>query len=621
MKFFSPWNLLWLALLAPVIIFFYLLKLKRREVVVSSTLLWSHLVKDVQANAPFQKLKKNLLLLLQLLIATFCVFALARPAFFSKSLGGSNVVVVLDGSASMQSRDGRPSRFDEARNIALKMVGDMRGEDKMMVLLATSRTHRLTGFTSDKNELRHAISDARARDTTTNLRDALLLAASVAGSQFQPGGSRIYVLSDGAFPAMDEMDTRGAEVQFVKVGTRSENLGIVAMDVRRAFSEKGGYQMFVAVRNYSPQARKSNVEFYRNDALIDVRPMELPPADKTLGYSEKAEVVSNLPEASGILKARLDTKDDLDADNEAYSQLSARRELSVLLVTDGDLYLEKALNLDPNVKLSITTPSAYNGQGGFDVVVFENFGPKQPGPGNHLYINCGGSTAPVEITGKITSATILDWERAHPVMRYVKLSQLNLPEALTATKKPWAVGLAEHSGGVVMAVGEKGGVKSAYVGFPLLRTEFPLRVAFPIFFNNLVQWLAARPGKTEGVQLHTGEPARVEITGNAPEVTVTAPDGEKQRVRLDGRMLSFSDTEQSGVYTVEGKGMRKQEFAVNLLSRDESATMPQNKIQFGRRPVLSGFGVTRTAREVWRWLLLLAVILLGAEWWVFHRRI
>src|SRR4051812_29355199 len=107
MKIIAPLNLLWLLLLVPVIVFFYLLKLRRREVVISSVLLWSYLVKDVQANAPFQKLKKNLLLLLQLLIAALTIFALARPAFFSQSLGGSNVVVILDGSASMQSRDGR----------------------------------------------------------------------------------------------------------------------------------------------------------------------------------------------------------------------------------------------------------------------------------------------------------------------------------------------------------------------------------------------------------------------------------------------------------------------------------------------------------------------------------
>src|SRR3954470_8918401 len=95
--FLSPLSLLWLVPLVPIIVFFYLLKLKRREMVVSSVLLWNHLVKAVQANAPFQKLKKNLLLLLQLLIVLFAVLALSRPFVVAQSLGGANVVVVLDG--------------------------------------------------------------------------------------------------------------------------------------------------------------------------------------------------------------------------------------------------------------------------------------------------------------------------------------------------------------------------------------------------------------------------------------------------------------------------------------------------------------------------------------------
>jgi len=490
----------------------------------------------------------------------------------------------------------------------------------MMALLSTSVTHRLTGFTSDENELRRALNNAEARDTTTNLRDALLLAVSVAGSSVQNRGSRIYVLSDGAFPELDEIDTRGSSIQFVKVGSAANNVGIVALDVRRSFNDSSRYQMFVAVRNFSPEPKKCNLEFYRDDALIDVRPVELPAADKAQGFSEKAEVLTNLTATSGILRARLDLKDDLDSDNEAYSQLSPRRDINLLLVTDGNLYLEKALNLDPNVKVSVVSPASYTGQPGYDVVLFENSGPKKVGPGNHLYVNCAGDTAPVEVKSTVKDASILDWERVHPVMRYVNLNALPLGEALTVTKRPWGVTLAEHEGGPAIVLGERAGVKSAYVGFPLLKSQFPLRVAFPIFFNNVVQWLAARPGKTEGQQLRAGQTVPLEIPAGVKELTITSPGGRKEKVRPEGKVLYYQNTEERGIYTAAGQGV-KQEFAVNLLSRDESSTMPQDKIQFGRRPVVAGMGAERTARELWRWLLLLAVVVLGLEWWVFHKRI
>ncbi len=621
MTLFNAFGLLWLLPLVPVIILFYLLKLKRKEVVVSSVLLWSHLVKDVQANAPFQKLRHNLLLLLQLLIAILAILAFSQPAYYTRALGGNHTVVILDGSASMKSKDGQGgSRFEEARRLALRMVADMHGGDRMMVLLATGRTHRLTNFSSDANELRAAINASKPQDTDTHLRDAVLLAASAAATGAMDANNRIYVLSDGAFPPMSDIDPRGSEVRFVKVGSRSNNVGIVAMDVRRSFKDGGKYQMFVAVRNYAPEPRSTNIEFYRNGNLVDARELKLPAASPVDGFSERAEILENLTEVNGILEARLDLKDDLDSDNIAYSQISARRDLQVLLVTDGNLYLQRALNLDPNVRLSVTTPDAYIGQPGFDVVVFENVGPKKVGPGNHLYINCGGPTAPVQVIGKIQNAGIVDWERGHPVMRYVRLSAMQMLEALKVTDRPWAVRLAEHETGTAIAVGEHGGVKSAFVGFPLLKTEFPLRVAFPIFFNNMVQWLGARPGKTEGMQLRTGQPASIDIPEGVKEVTVKAPDGRRAAARVDGRTATYSDTEQLGVYEASGTNLNAR-FATNLLSRDESNIRPQDRIQFGNRPVLAGTGSVWAWRELWRPVLLAALLILAIEWWVYHRRL
>src|SRR4051795_12368627 len=105
MPFFSPWSLLWIIPMAAAIVVMYILKLRRRDVVVSSTFLWRQVIRDVQANAPFQKLRKNLLLLLQLIIATLVIFALARPFLQRMANGGRNVVVIVDTSASMGAVD------------------------------------------------------------------------------------------------------------------------------------------------------------------------------------------------------------------------------------------------------------------------------------------------------------------------------------------------------------------------------------------------------------------------------------------------------------------------------------------------------------------------------------
>jgi len=244
--------------------------------VVSSVLLWAHLVKDVQANAPFQRLRKNLLLLLQLLTVLFVIACLARPVLLVRALGGENSVVVLDASASMQSTDmGRP-RFEEARQAALHMVDAMGRGDMMMVILAGTRTRVVCPFTDSATELRQAIRGAGVEDVSTNMREAASLAGSMLQSRSKPTQSRIVILSDGAYGEMEDLPiTTGDFFQFVKIGRRSENVGVVATDVRQSFTGSGGWQAFVAVKNFGTQARHFNLELYQNENLIGIRELTL----------------------------------------------------------------------------------------------------------------------------------------------------------------------------------------------------------------------------------------------------------------------------------------------------------------------------------------------------------
>ena len=78
MSLLTPTALALLALSIPILLL-WMLKLRRRNVTVSSTMLWSKLLRDREANAPWQKLRRNLLLLLQLAILAALVLALARP--------------------------------------------------------------------------------------------------------------------------------------------------------------------------------------------------------------------------------------------------------------------------------------------------------------------------------------------------------------------------------------------------------------------------------------------------------------------------------------------------------------------------------------------------------------
>src|SRR5918912_873881 len=83
-----------LALLAiPVIVGLYLLKRRRPEVRSAALRLWRGDAVMEQANRPWQRLRKNRLLLLQLLVALLLGLALTRPAF-SSNVGQSPATVI-----------------------------------------------------------------------------------------------------------------------------------------------------------------------------------------------------------------------------------------------------------------------------------------------------------------------------------------------------------------------------------------------------------------------------------------------------------------------------------------------------------------------------------------------
>src|SRR5918911_1171376 len=104
---------LWWLLLGAIIIFFYLLKLKRQRRVVPSVLLWRRALEEIEANAPFKKLRRSLLLLLQLAALAALVLALARPLVQMRSLASGSPVIIIDSTASMSALDeGTRSRLD-----------------------------------------------------------------------------------------------------------------------------------------------------------------------------------------------------------------------------------------------------------------------------------------------------------------------------------------------------------------------------------------------------------------------------------------------------------------------------------------------------------------------------
>src|SRR3990170_8080813 len=162
MPFLAPIALAGLAFL-PLIIAFYLLKLRRDERRVSSTYLWSQLVQDVEANAPWQRLRRSLLLFLQLLLVIALALLAARP-FLERPAGlARDLVLVIDASASMAATDELPTRLEAAKAKALAALDALPTDGKVSLIVAAETARVVANESTDSGRLaRGARRDAPA---------------------------------------------------------------------------------------------------------------------------------------------------------------------------------------------------------------------------------------------------------------------------------------------------------------------------------------------------------------------------------------------------------------------------------------------------------------------------
>jgi hypothetical protein len=93
----------WLFLLTVPVVVFYFLKLKRPRLEVPSLALWGRVMEDTRVNSPFQRFKRNLLLLLQLLLLCLLVLAAMQPYIGAIEKRKDRLPVLIDCSARASS--------------------------------------------------------------------------------------------------------------------------------------------------------------------------------------------------------------------------------------------------------------------------------------------------------------------------------------------------------------------------------------------------------------------------------------------------------------------------------------------------------------------------------------
>lgn len=614
MHFFAAVNLAWLLPICGLIVAMYILKLRRRDVLVSSTYLWLQVIRDVQANAPFQKLRKNLLLILQLFAACLLIFALSRPFARTMGIGGRSMVLIVDTSASMGATDVRPNRLAQACDIARKIVADMKPGDQMIVLSAAVRPVALTGFTADHRELNVAIDRLAIHQTGTRMRDAVSLAAALVAAR---DASHIDIISDGGFEPISGVPLGKTHVSFHPVGIGSDNVGITAVDCRRGLTGATGLQALVVVRNYSAKARTVTVELMSGTELLDAQEVILAPRVEEVETFDLAD-----PPEPRALDVRLDVRDSLAVDNQASLVIVPRTPIRVLLVTKGNPFLENALKVDQNIEVFRSAPGLAADPAKYDVAIYDGEAPAHLPEGRYLFARCTSDMCPATSGKEVSGQSVIDVRRDHPIVRYVDFGKTRWVSMWPGTSAPWAQEIASAGAGAAVVAGERGRTRAVWTAFGLDGQSgvFPYTVGYPIFVSSAVRWLAG-VDDADALQMHTGTALAIRVPPGSGKLTIRRPDGRTSSVTADSDgMVHIDDPDVAGVYMVSGGGVRRM-VAANLADDVESNITPRKDPEIGADPPGSSGRRVAVVHELWPWLVAGVLVLLCVEWWAFHRRV
>ncbi len=694
-------HVIWAAILAvPVLILLlYFLKLKRQPVEVPSTFLWLKSIEDLHVNSIWQKLRKSLLLFLQLLLILFAIISLLRPSWSGEKRVGHRSIFVIDNSASMSATDAaageKTTRLEEAKRQALALIDQMESGDVAMVITFSNRPNVEQPFTDDRDALRRVVERIGPTQRATDILEALRIASGMAnpgrsgtdpgreGIMAEPQPADLYLFTDGKFPHPD-FPLGVLSPKYIKLGSEApRNVAVASLAAERRLDKEGEVDVFALLENYGPEDVEVRVDLFVDDADQNASTrVSLPARNAETGAPGSDGVDFRLGNVeSGVVKlvatviepSSGDTVgDDLPLDDTAWFAVNVPRKAKVLLVTPGNDYLSKAFGTQQSQRLcdlTVQPPDYLSGDeyralaqaGVHDLVIFDRCLPaekedndKTPTPlpeCNTLFI---GAVPKLALWGweaekpwppqGVVLPKIIDIARTHPLMHLIELDDVLIASGIPLKTPAGGTALIDTLGsrkkiddegyeGVqapLLAVAAREGHEDAIMSFSIVdkegaNTNWMQRRSFPAFLYNVLKYLGGGHAVSDAGVVRPGDRLELKIDTAAEKLYVFAPEDRSGQEILPSRQAIYRLTglEKLGPYELrEPTGAAVGRFAVNLFDSRESDLRPVDEIDFQWGEALQAEATFEPERkETWKWLLLLALVVLIFEWYIYNRRV
>ena len=678
-----------LAALAVPIVALYVLKVRLRRVAVSTNLFWKQICDEKPPRSFWQHFRHLLSLLLQLLCLLLIVIAIADPYLSRELLESRRLVLVIDNSASMRATDVAPSRLDAAKAAALEIMDGLRFRDEVAIVLAGSTPEVVVGMSGNTPTLRDAINAIPFSDSPTQLTAAIDLGRQLIG---QHPHAQVVVLTDGAVDSMELSSALVSEaieapteslpaaavapsdsaansttpVEYRLFATDASNIGITQLQVRRSLIDPLGYEILASVRNASANPIACRLELSLNDIPVDVIPLKLKPEERWSRSIEKTSLEGG--RLRGVL-TQIQANDEADVseksngtdfnihdllptDNSAWAMLPGRRTQRVLIVSQGNLFLQKVFEANPLVEVTVRKdfPERWPAD---SIIVLHGKVPSILPPGNVFVVDPIGSCDQWEQGDVIENPIVTEQDNLSPLMTHIRLENVLIPDAKQLLFRTPPHSLAKTlSGEIVYAEVKRPDGKCLVLSVNLDRSDLVFRTAFPIMTANLLGWFFGSTGELQP-SLPTDAVTTVtldETAGAAENLKLISPEGVSSPVVVtagtDSQTVNSSATDpltadglaettigplnEVGVWAVirgvkdaqtnvDSPDQVLAEVAVNLADDRETDLRPMKELI--ESPQMHFPSAGWFSRPFWFYLILMACVLTTLEWFLYQRRL
>jgi hypothetical protein len=590
-----------------------------------------------------------------------------------------------------RDQEGGGTRLDEAKRRAKELVSAMDRNAVAMVIAFDDSARLVQAFTSDQNQLKAAIDRIEPGDRRTNLKQAYQLAEAQVNfdpEQLRPGKEEpdVRLFSDGRVQEANDLRIK-AKVTYEKIGSDTAgNVAVVALNAKRNYERPTQVQVFARLANFGPEPLEVPVQLAVDGETVNVggnlQGCYLLPErwtedkrqthEKSGGRAHQDSVQFKLDlTQSAVVRIEQMAKegDVLSADDVAQVVVPPPKTMSVLVVTDGNYFLERAVRAMSVEKPDFITPGTYEEQAKskqvptkYDVIIFDNYKPptdpetKQavlPEAGNFIYFGAVPDGIKTKVATVRAPATrpgapaqpaaagagepiilkdvgVLDWKREHPILQNLSLGKMYAGTALKLDVPLDREVLLDGLTGPLIVLDREAKRTHLLVAFDLLQSDWPLRRSFPVFMYQALQFLAVgsemnlrqsfQPG--DSVRIPRGNLLQAGGGTDPDKVVLTGPRGKRDVPVPESGDFVLPPLERVGLYTTEPAVPQFEKLAVNLLDANESNLLPSNDPpgQIGKRDEKAeGTGKGRT--DLWWFLAAGGLLVLFVEWWVYTRRV